>query len=134
MVSGDHESEHYVALRPKYPNCLVVEQPRPDDRIYMVLDTACMRSVEGSGTRLKHQRILENEFGLSFQNHPEFEAFRFGISKCVSKTRNSSPAFIRGNPMFISRSEISENAILPLLGSHPLMDALETIIDVHGGE
>ncbi len=96
----------------------------------MVLDTACMRAVEGMQNRKRRPKVL-GRANLSMLTQPEHEVFRFGISRSVSRSRNTSPQTISGNPFLLNSSEIEENESLPLLASQGYMDTLQTILEVH---
>ncbi len=96
----------------------------------MVLGTACMRAVEGAENRKRRQKVLARA-GLSMLTQPEHEVFRFGISRSISRARNTAPQSISGHSLLLNSSEIEENESLPLLASQGYMDTLQAILEIH---
>ena len=62
---------------------------------------------------------------------PEHEVFRFGISRSISRSRNTSPQSISGHSLLLNSSGIEENQSLSLLASQGYMDTLQTILEIH---
>ena len=81
--------QHEVNMVPRSVSTNVPRLPEEDPGVFMVIDTACMRMVEGSETRANREEKLRRN-GLNLVWNDENEKFKFGVSLEISRRRNSS--------------------------------------------